>query len=202
MSILLACLSAYPVLLHKAVTQAAERAPISELQRLEQQLANSVNAAQRRAVQLASEVVVYENNLAQFLRQNEVALTLTYLGVLSDALALQIKSIKPIATQASRLSKFDASDAEETASTSNQFLTQKFDLVLYAEYYQLLEFLLRIAQSSYVAVIEEIAITGDEKSPLLNARLRLKLHFFHGEVAGEMLAKSQSEVNDQAIGQH
>ncbi len=198
---LLAGISTYPVLLHKTITEASARKPIAELQQVALQLAADIEASQRRLHKLIGKVSEYQIQLARVPQEYESAAMLAYLGALSDSMSLQIKRIKPLeanASGASRSSRFEAKRRSDAGPAAAQFLTQVFDLTLLGEYHQLLGFLQQLGRSSYVAVVEEMKITGDQSSPVLKARLRLKFYFFNEEVTDEIqTATSEKNLNQQ-----
>lgn len=201
---LLAGISTYSVLLHKTITEASARKPIAELQQVALQLAADIEASQRRLHKLIGKVSEYQIQLARVPQEYESAATLAYLGALSDSMSLQIKRIKPIdanaskASGASRSSRFEAKRRSDAGPAAAQFLTQVFDLTLLGEYHQLLGFLQQLGRSSYVAVVEEMKVTGDQSSPVLKARLRLKFYFFNEEVTDEIqTATSEKNLNQQ-----
>ena len=196
-SILLACISAYPVLLHKTIAEEAARKPLTELREVEWRLAHDVEASLGKLLKLIGEVDDYQTQLARIPREYETAQTLAYLGTLSDATALQIRSIKPLVSKPSKTSRSGARRNSEPTPVPPQFLTQVVDLKVFGEYHQLLTFLQQLMLSRYVAVVEEIEITGDQSSPMLEGRLRLKFYFFSDQVADELVSERSSAMANE-----
>ena len=201
-STLVAGITAYPVLLHTTIAEEAGRKPLTELQLLELRLARDFEASQRKVDKLIGEVDEYQVQLARIPQKYQVSATLTYLGALSDSIALQIKRIKPQTSKApksSRSSRPARSGARRRGElvAAAQFLTQVFDLTLRGEYHQFVEFLQQLALSSHVVVVEEMKITGDQTSPILKARFRLKFYFFNEELADEIQTATSNKNSDE-----
>ena len=72
-----------------------------------------------------------------------------------------------------------------------------FDLTLRGEYHQFVEFLQQLALSSHVVVVEEMKITGDQTSPILKARFRLKFYFFNEELADAIQTATSNKNSDE-----
>ena len=201
-STLVASITAYSVLLHKTIAEGAGHKQLKELQLLELRLARDLEVTQREVEQLKREVGEYQIQLARIPPKYQVSATLAYLGALADSIALQIKRIKPQTSKApnsTKSSKFARSAVRriDEPVDAAQFLTQVFDLTLSGEYHQFLEFLRQLAQSSHVAEVEEMKITGDQTSPILKARFRLKFYFINNEVSDEVQTATSTRHSDE-----
>ena len=201
-STLVACITAYSVLLHKTIAEEARHKQLKELQAAELRLARDLEASQRKVEKLKSEVDEYQIQLARIPQKYQVSATLTYLGALADSIALQIERIKPQTSQAPNASKTSRPGRSGVRRKGEpvdaaQFLTQVFDLTLSGEYHQFLEFLRQLALSSNVTVVEEMKITGDQTSPILKARFRLKFYFVNEEAVDEIQTATSNRHSDE-----
>jgi len=199
-STLVAGITAYPVLLHKTIAEEAGRKPLTELQLVELRLARDLEASQRKVDKLIGEVDEYQVQLARIPQKYQVSATLAYLGTLPDSIALQIKRIKPqtakaaLSSKSSRPARSGAHRRGEPVAAA-QFLTQVFDLTLRGEYHQFVEFLQQLVLSSHVVVVEEMKITGDQTSSILEARFSLKFYFLNEELADEIQTAISNETS-------